>query len=90
MDDKYKKFLQTPRGSNYHQEEEEEMAISSLLNVVERAGEIISTLEQSPEIPAWVQSKITIAEDYLESVASYLKHKDSVDLIQGDLFEDEC
>jgi hypothetical protein len=44
MDDKYKKFLQTPRGSNYHQEEEEEMAISSLLNVVERAGEIIRTI----------------------------------------------
>jgi hypothetical protein len=85
--DIFQKYLKSPieHKGDHHFDGETEMAISSLLNMAERIGEILEVIQTPTELPAWVQSKITIAEDYVESVSSFLKTRDMVDVIKGDI-----
>jgi hypothetical protein len=53
---------------------EGEMAISQLKALVERANNIISMLKPTSKLEGWVQSKITLADDYIVSVHDYLKN----------------
>lgn len=81
----YSKYLKEPSNAQpRHFESESEMALSSLINIIELAGETMDAINEPVEIPAWVQSKIAVAEDYLESISSFMKHRDTVDIIQGD------
>jgi hypothetical protein len=52
------------------------MAMSELNSVIEYANQILQMLKPETQMEAWVQSKITKAKDYLDSVADYLKHTD--------------
>lgn len=53
---------------------EGEMAITQLKAMVEKANKIIPMLKPNSKLEAWVQSKITMAEDYMTSVYDYLKN----------------
>jgi hypothetical protein len=54
---------------------EGEMAKSELLNVIKNAEELFNMLEEDTQLEAWVQSKLTKANEYLESVYQYLKYQ---------------
>jgi len=53
---------------------EGEMASSELRNIIDNAKDIESMLKPSSKLEAWVQSKITKANDYINSVRDYLKN----------------
>lgn len=54
---------------------EGEMAKSELRNIIQNAEELFNGLEEDTQLEAWVQSKLTKANDYLESVLQYLKYQ---------------
>lgn len=53
---------------------EGEMAITQLKSIEEKAAGISGMLKPESKLEAWVQSKITIAEDYIGTVHDYLKN----------------
>jgi len=70
-------FFQTQKPhhiSNNGHEPESEMLIAQLKNIMENAKCLISMVEGQKQIEDWVQSKITIADDYLDTLNSYFKH----------------
>ena len=63
------------------------MAIGQLRTISEYAGKLIPLLESKGadyNIEAWVQSKITTAEDYMNSVGHYMENNPSVSEAVGD------
>jgi len=66
--------------SEYCEEEEEEsdpegqMSQGDLRSAARNALLIDSLIGESSDIPEWVQGKLTIASDYLNSVAEYMQH----------------
>ena len=56
---------------------EGEMVISQCKAIVQKANEILGMMKPETQMEAWVQSKITLAEDYIGSVLDYLKNNPS-------------
>jgi hypothetical protein len=54
-------------------DDEGNMAKGELRMIASRAQEIISMLDDNTQLEGWVQSKITKAEDYINSVYDYMK-----------------
>jgi hypothetical protein len=54
---------------------EGEMAKSELRNLIQNAEELFDMLDDNTQLEAWVQSKLTKANDYLNSVNQYLKYQ---------------
>jgi hypothetical protein len=54
---------------------EGEMAKAELRNLIQNAEEIFDMLDDNTQLEAWVQSKLTKANDYLNSVNQYLKYQ---------------
>lgn len=53
---------------------EGEMVISQCKSIVQKANEILEMMKPETQMEAWVQSKITLAEDYIGCVLDYLKN----------------
>ena len=51
------------------------MAKSELRNIIQNAEELFNMLDEDTQLEAWVQSKLTKANDYLNSVSQYLKYQ---------------
>lgn len=51
---------------------EQEMAIGQLKTIIDHASELINLVGNVKDLEAWVQSKITSATDYIETVHSYM------------------
>ena len=66
--------------SQLERSKEYAMMIYKIIQNVDKDG------DGEVEFPAWVQSKLTKAEDYLQSVYNYLDGKDGLD----DKFQDEA
>lgn len=70
--------------ANYHPAHEEpgeydqegDMAKIQLRTIIEAAHELHEMLELNDNLPEWVQSKLTLAEDYVTTVRDYLKSKE--------------
>jgi predicted RNA binding protein YcfA (HicA-like mRNA interferase family) len=58
-----------PREYDY----EGDMAMSQLRSLVFNAEDIMDLMEENTNLPEWVQSKITLAEDYISTAANYLR-----------------
>ena len=56
---------------------EGEMAKSELLRIMQNAQMLMSSLDDDTQLEAWVQSKITKAADYLNSVTQYLTYQNT-------------
>ncbi len=56
---------------------EGEMAKSELHNLIQNAQELMNSLDDDTQLEAWVQSKITKANDYLNSVTQYLGYQNT-------------
>lgn len=52
---------------------EGDMAKNQLRTMIDAAQELHDSLEDNENMPEWVQSKITKATDYIDSVRDYLK-----------------
>lgn len=51
---------------------EGEMAMSQLKGIIQHAQELHNMLEPDTDLPEWVQSKITLAYDYMQTAADYM------------------
>jgi len=79
-DGKLHKFRVTanlPKMTNEAKDEGEydyegDMAMSQLKSVIKNAQKLHDMLEPNTNLPEWVQSKITLAEDYIVTAANYM------------------
>ena len=55
------------------QDEEGGMAKSQLENLAAYASELASMLDENTQLEGWVQSKITLAQDYISKVKHHLE-----------------
>ena len=55
---------------------EGEVAMTQLKSVIEKATETLAMLKPEAKMEAWVQSKITLADEHISCVRDYLKHTD--------------
>jgi hypothetical protein len=64
---------------------EGDMAKSSLRTIIRNAQMMHDMLDENTNLPEWVASKITLAEDYLVSAAQYMQSEmsEEVDLEEG-------
>jgi hypothetical protein len=61
----------------WHDDEpESHMLISQLESIIENAQELMALIQNKETIEDWIQSKITVAEDYLTVTRDYYKHRD--------------
>jgi hypothetical protein len=68
-------FSETEPQKHMHEfEPESRMLLSQLKNIIENAECLISLIKDKEEVEDWVQSKITIADDYLDKLSNYYKH----------------
>lgn len=51
---------------------EGEMAMSQLKGIIQHAQELHDKLKPDTDLPEWVQSKITLAYDYMQTAADYM------------------
>ena len=56
-----------------YEDQEGKMARRQLENLAEYAMELASMLDDSTQLEGWVQSKITLAQDYIGKVKHYLE-----------------
>ena len=71
---RFKAFL----NEDHHKEcgDEVGMAKIQLKSIMKEAGEILNDLEGCEELDAWVQSKLSIAEDYLTTIRKYMEFEE--------------
>jgi hypothetical protein len=58
-------------------DDESDMAKSQLKSIQSNASKLMSMIDNNEQLDAWVQAKITKAEDYLNSVEGYLKGEEA-------------
>ena len=63
-----------------HVDEEGGMAKSQLYNIAKYAMMLHDSLEDDTQLEAWVQSKITIASEYMSKVKHYLEYEMGIDM----------
>jgi hypothetical protein len=64
---------------------EGEMVMSQLKGIMNHAEQLHDMLEPSTDLPEWVQSKVTLAYDYMQTAADYMatEMKEEVELEEG-------
>lgn len=62
---------------------EGDMAMSQLKSIMANAQRIHDMLSRDTNIPEWVQSKITLAEDYISTAANYMQGEMKEDMAMG-------
>ena len=71
-----------------HIDEEGGMAKKQLYNIAKYAMMLHDALEDETQLEAWVQSKITIAREYMGKVKHYLEYELNLDLQDPEDCED--
>ena len=64
-----------PKGSikeGMHADYEGKMAKTQLISIVKNAKDLFDSMDDSTQLKAWIQSKLSKAEDYISSVRTYL------------------
>ncbi len=70
-----KRAMQEEKKDKYDEgeyDQEGDMAKSDLRSIIANAKRLHDMIDDSANLPEWVQSKITIAEDYVSTVANYM------------------
>ena len=55
------------------------MARSELRSMINNGNDLYNMLQDNDELPGWVSAYITLASDYMNSVAGYMREKYSTD-----------
>ena len=66
----FKQFLESKDPKEY--DYEGEMAKNDMEVIIKHCNHVSKMLEDQTNLPEWVQSKITIAKDYMQTVCDYL------------------
>jgi hypothetical protein len=63
---------------DHHKECSDEVAMAKiqLKSLINDAGEILQSLDKCEQLDAWVQSKLSIAEDYITTVRKYMQYEE--------------
>ena len=69
-----------PKTGSEIDDSEGEMAKNQLLHIARYAIAIASKLDDNQELEGWVQSKITLAKDYVSKVRHYLENELHIDM----------
>ena len=67
------------KGLSENIDHESEMARGELLQIAKNAKTIYGIIQQGDELPGWVSSYMTLANDYLKSVVEKLENSPPVD-----------
>jgi len=63
---------------------------AQLLSIMKNSQKLYHMIDESDELEDWVQSKITLAEDYLQAVYGYIAYQNGGDDVEmGDDWDDE-
>ena len=86
LGDKMKKTHPKLREAKDSQEYDYEgdMAKSDLRSIMHHAKELHDMIEDTTNLAEWCQSKITLAEDYLSTVANYMRSEMNEETVQED------
>jgi hypothetical protein len=63
----------------FHEEGEDRMLKAQLLSIMENAKKLYHMIGEDEQLEDWIQSKITIAEDYLRATYGYMKYYNGVE-----------
>ena len=63
---------------------EGDMAKSDLRSIIHNAQTLHDMLDDNTNLAEWVQSKITLAEDYISTVANYMRSEMNEEVVQED------
>lgn len=75
---------------NCGEEGEGQMFKAQLLSIMKNAQKLYHMVDESDEIEDWVQSKITLSEDYLQAVYGYMAYQNGGDDVEmEDDWEDD-
>lgn len=66
-------ILEKSKGDEYEYDYEGDMAMSQLKSIMSNAKQLHDMLEPNTNLPEWVQSKITLAKDYIETARDYVQ-----------------
>ena len=69
----------------FHEEGEEKMFKAQLLSILENAKKLYHMMEDDQQLEDWIQSKITIAEDYLRATYGYMKYYNGVEDMENEV-----
>ncbi len=72
-------------------DQEGDMAMTQLRSIIYHAQELHDQLDKNDNLPEWVQSKITLAQDYMQTACDYMysQKNEEVKKATGDL-KDTC
>lgn len=62
---------------NLDPNDEADMAHGQLMSAIESCERLASTIKPGMQLDAWVQSKLTLASEYLQSVADYMASQEN-------------
>ncbi len=62
-----------PDMAHYHNNEEGSMSRSQLMHMRGYVDQLMQMIEDQDNLPEWVESKITLANDYISKVKHYLE-----------------
>jgi hypothetical protein len=86
LDALHKRMGLKPKNKKLKEEKDEreydyegDMAKSQLKSIIMNAQAVHDMLEENTNLSEWVQSKITLAEDYMSTVANYMKSESGED-----------
>jgi len=57
-----------------HEEREGKMAKYSAIECAEDAMDIANMIQETDDLPEWLEAKITLASDYMNKVKDYMTH----------------
>lgn len=64
-------------GNGMYTDNEVEMIKIQLKSIINHSESLLNSLESEENIDAWIQSKITLAQDYINSVHDYMVYSDT-------------
>ena len=74
-----------PKTRDLDYDQEGDMAKNQLKKIAKYALGLYAVLDDDQELESWVQSKITLADDYVSKVKHYLENELQVDIPEPDL-----
>ena len=77
--DAYKLYIKPLEGVCETKDHEASMARAELLQIAKNARTIFNTIQDGQELPGWVSSYITLANDHLNSVAEKMEYNPGVE-----------
>jgi hypothetical protein len=72
IDDKLGIIQRTGLTEGMHADYEGKMAKAQLISIVKNAKDLFDSMDDNTQLKAWIQSKLSKAEDYISSVRTYL------------------